>query len=165
MSLSDTCEEDSVTPDRISRDVVREAPLLRHDDTVGAAVRLLLDSGLPALPVVDADERYAGIFGEREFMAALFPRYLGELSYAGFVPATLDDALEKRAACGQELVRDHFNTDHVDVGTDFSDAQLAETFLHHRVLIIPVADAGRVQGVITRSDFFARLAELFLARA
>jgi hypothetical protein len=35
---------------------------------------------------------------------------------------------------------------HVDVGSDFSDAQLAETFMHHRVLIIPVVDYGRVIG-------------------
>jgi CBS domain-containing protein len=145
-------------------DLIRQAPLLRHDDTVGQAVQLLVESELPALPVVDAHGRYAGIFGEREFMAALFPGYLGELSYAGFVPATLDDALEKRAACRQELVRDHMNTDHVDVGPGFSTAQLAETFLHHRVLILPVADAGRVEGVIVRADFFRSLAELFLRR-
>jgi CBS domain-containing protein len=154
-----------VSPDQLSRDLVRKAPVLRHDDSVGAAIQLLLDSGLPALPVVDPDGRLAGIFGEREFMGALFPKYLGELSYAGFVTATLDEALEKRAGCRNEPVRDHMNTDHVDVGPDFSDAQLAETFLHHRVLIVPVAEGGHVQGVITRADFFRRLAERFLARS
>jgi CBS domain-containing protein len=30
------------------------------------------------------------------------------------------------------------------------------------VLIIPVVDAGHVQGVITRADFFRRLGERFL---
>jgi CBS domain-containing protein len=54
------------------------------------------------------------------------------------------------------------NTEHVDVPTDASDVQVAETFLHHRVLIVPVTDRGAVQGVITRSDFFARLAVRFL---
>ena len=53
-------------------------------------------------------------------------------------------------------------TDHVDVGADFSDAQVAETFLHHRVLIVPVVDDGRLVGVITRSDFFTALAQRFL---
>ena len=56
------------------------------------------------------------------------------------------------------------NTEHVDVGTDFSDAQVAEIFLHHRVLIVPVLDDGRVVGVITRTDFFRALAERFLER-
>jgi CBS domain-containing protein len=151
-----------MTPDRLGRDLVRKAPLLRRDETVGAAVQQVLDSGLPALPVVDSGDRLVGIFGEREFMGALFPGYLKELKYAGFVPSTLDDAIEKRAACRHEPVGDYMHTEHIDVGTDFSDAQLAETFLHHRVLIIPVVDAGKVQGVITRADFFGRLGQRFL---
>jgi CBS domain-containing protein len=151
-----------MTPDGLSRDLVRDSPLLRRDDTVGAAVRQVLESGLPALPVVDADGRLAGIFGEREFMGALFPGYLKELKYAGFVPSTLDDAIEKRAACRHEPVGDYMHTEHVRVDSDFSDAQLAETFLHHRVLIIPVVEARRVQGVVTRADFFRRLGERFL---
>jgi CBS domain-containing protein len=151
-----------MTPDQLSRELVRETPLLRHDDTVGTAIRRLLDSGLPALPVVDADNRFVGIFGEREFMGALFPGYLKELKYAGFVPSTLDDAIQKRAACRDEPVGDYMYTKHIEVGRDFSDAQLAETFLHHRVLIIPVVGSGRVQAVITRADFFRRLGERFL---
>jgi hypothetical protein len=47
------------------------------------------------------------IFGEREFMAALFLGYVRQLGYAGFVPRKLDDALEKQAACRGEPVADH----------------------------------------------------------
>ncbi len=154
-----------MTPDQLSRDLVREAPLLHRDDTVGTAVGMLRDSGLPALPVVEADERLVGIFGEREFMGALFPGYLKELGYAGFVRSTLDDAIEKRAACRDEQVGDYMYTEHIDVGSDFSATQIAETFLHHRVLIVPVVDAGQVRGVITRADFFRRLADGFLGRS
>ncbi len=68
---------------------------------------------------------------------------------------------EKRAACRDEPVGRYMHTEHIDVGPDFSDAQIAETFLHHRVLIIPVVEAGTIQGVITRSEFFRRLAERF----
>ena len=34
------------------------------------------------------------------------------------------------------------NTEHVDVGADYSDTQVAEIFLHHRVLIVPVSTTG-----------------------
>ena len=47
-------------------------------------------------------------------------------------------------------------------GPDASDVQLAETFLHHRVLIVPVVDGGRVIGVVTRADFFRELAAKFV---
>jgi len=57
------------------------------------------------------------------------------------------------------------NTEHVDVPPDFADLQLAEVFIHHRVLIVPVTEHGRVTGIITRSDFFRALAERFNAAA
>ena len=78
------------------------------------------------------------------------------------MPRSLDEALEKRAACAGEAVGEHANTDHIDVGEDFSDTQLGEIFLHHRVLIVPIVDAGAVTGVVTREDFFRALAGRFL---
>jgi CBS-domain-containing membrane protein len=151
-----------MSPRSMTDPLLRETPLLHTRDTVEKAVRELLATELPALPVVDDDERLRGIFGEREFFAALFPGYLKELKYAGFVPRSIEDALEKRATCRNEPVSQHMNTEHIDVGPDFSDAQVAEIFLHHRVLLVPVADDGHVTGVITRSDFFRALAERFL---
>ncbi len=152
-----------MSPRTITELVRRDAPLLRDDMALSDAVSALLDSELPALPVVDAGDRLVGLFGEREFMGALFPGYVKELSYAGFVPRSMESVLEKRASCRSEPVGKHMNTEHVDVPPDFADVQLAETFLHHRVLIVPVAEKGRVVGVITRSDFFAALAERFLS--
>jgi CBS domain-containing protein len=151
-----------MSPRSVSNSLVRDTPVLAADDLVETAVRRLLESELPALPVADESGRYRGIFGEREFFAALFPGYLSELGYAGFVPRALEDVLDKRAACRLDPVGKHINTEHVDVGPDFSDAQVAETFLHHRVLILPVVDAGGVIGVITRGDFFRAVARRVL---
>ena len=154
-----------MSPRTIAELVHREAPLIRRDEQIGPALERLLKSRLPALPVVDEQERFAGIFGEREFITALFPGYLGTLGSAGFVPKSIDVALEKRHSCRFEPVSKHMNTDHVDVGSDFSDVELAEIFLHHRVLIIPVTKDKRVIGLVTRSDFFAAVAERFLANS
>jgi CBS domain-containing protein len=144
---------------------IEDAPSLRADEPVVEGVRTLLASGLPALPVVDAEGDLVGLFGEREFMAALFPGYVGELHYAGFVSGRLDEALEKRAACASEPISRHMNTDEVWVNKEFSDVGVAEIFLHHRVLVVPVVDARRPRGVITRTAFFRRLAEGFLERS
>jgi CBS domain-containing protein len=150
-----------MSPRSVSDPLVRATAVLNADDSVETAVRRLLDTDLPALPVADG-ERYCGIFGEREFLQALFPGYLDQLGGAGFVTKSLESALEKRGSCRRDEVRKYMNTEHVDVGTDFSDAQVAEIFLHHRVLILPVIDdSGRVSGVITRSDFFRAVARCF----
>ncbi len=55
------------------------------------------------------------------------------------------------------------NEEHVEVDEDFADLQLAEVFLHHRVLIVPVLRGKRVIGMVTRADFFRELAGRFLA--
>ena len=148
-----------MSPDKIASTVRREVPLLRDDERLRDALGKIVGADVPALPVVDGDDRLVGIFGEREFIGALFPGYLKTLGYAGFVGRSLDDALEKRKTCGAERVVDHMNTDHIDVGEDFSDTQLAEIFLHHRVLIVPIVDGGRVSGIVTREDFFRALAQ------
>jgi CBS domain-containing protein len=153
-----------MSPRTVTDPLLRDAPLIRATDSVGDATRAVLDSGLPALPVVDDDDRLVGIFGEREFLGAVFPGYLKELKYAGFVTRSLEDALEKRRECRAEAVSAYMNTEHIDVGGDYSDAQVAETFLHHRVLLVPVVDDGKVVGVITRSDFFRSIADRFLAQ-
>jgi CBS domain-containing protein len=152
-----------MSPQRIASAVRREVPLLRDDQHVRDAVARIVEARVPALPVINAAETLRGIFGEREFIGALFPGYLKQLGFAGFVPRSLDDALQKRAACANRPVREYINTDHIDVGEDFSDTQIAEIFLHHRVLIIPIVDAGHVTGIVTRTDFFHALTQRLLA--
>ena len=141
------------------RVVIRPEPL-PGSSSVGQAVHRLLELDLPALPVVDDEGRYAGIFGEREFFAALFPGYFGQLGGAAFVTRSLDEALERRAGCVGEGLARHVNAEHVEVREDYSDAQIAETFLHHRVLVVPILDREkRPVGLVTRSAFFRALAE------
>lgn len=148
-----------MTPRTLGELTTRQVPLLREDEPVRSAVSKIIEAEVPALPVGDANEKLKGIFGEREFINAIFPGYMGELHYAGFLTKATDEALEWNRECGSDPVSKHMNTEHVDVGPDYSDAQLAETFMHHRVLIVPIADRGRVLGIVTRWDFFRALAE------
>ncbi len=154
-----------MSPRSIAQHALHHPEPLHASDTIEQAVRAVLAGELPALPVVDDRERYAGIFGEREFMAALFPGYLSQLKGASYLSRALDDALEKRESCRSEQIGKYMNTEHVDVDSDYGDTQLAEIFLHHRVLVVPVIDDGNVSGIITRRDFFRQLGQEFLDRA
>jgi CBS-domain-containing membrane protein len=148
-------------PDSIVQQTIREIDPLSVDDLIGVAARRLIDTELPALPAVESDGTFAGIFGEREFMSALFPGYVGELHSAAMVKRSVDEMIDRRSACALEPVRAFLTTDHILVEDDYSDTQLAETFLHHRVLIVPIATKGRVHAIVTRSEFFASLVERF----
>ncbi len=152
-------------PDSIVKQILREIEPLSAEEQIGPAARRVIEAGLPALPAVESDGRFAGIFGEREFMAALFPGYVGELASAAMVSRSIDETIERRSDCALQPIRRYLTTDHVVVEDDYSDTHLAELFLHHRVLIVPIASAGRVHAVITRHDFFCQLVERFGAIA
>jgi CBS domain-containing protein len=152
-------------PDSIVKQTIREVQPLSADEPIGSAARAVVASGLPALPAVEADGSFAGIFGAREFMTALFPGYVGELGSAAMVSRSVDETIERRSDCAEQPIRRWLTTDQVLVEDDFSDTQLAEIFLHHRVSVIPIASGGRVHAVVTRSDFFESLVARFGAIA
>jgi CBS domain-containing protein len=147
--------------DSIVKKALREIEPLDADELIGPAARRVIDQGLPGLPAVEKSGAFVGIFGEREFMEALFPGYVGELASAAMVSRSVDETIERRANCAEQPIRRWLTTDHVLVEDDYSDTQLAELFLHHRVLIIPIATAGRVHAVVTRHDFFCELVKRF----
>ncbi|MBW8060126.1 MAG: CBS domain-containing protein [Solirubrobacterales bacterium] len=147
--------------DSIAKQTLREIEPLSADELIGAAARRVIEAGLPALPAVEADGRFAGIFGERELMVALFPGYVGELASAAMISRSVDETIERRSDCATEPIRRYLTTDHVLVEDTFSDTQLTEIFLHHRVLIVPIATEGRVHAVVTRHDFFCALVDRF----
>jgi CBS-domain-containing membrane protein len=149
-----------MSPDTLKRALVRQVPTLKTAEEIGHAVWTIIESGLPALPVVDEEDRLYGIFGEREFIGALFPAYFEQLRSARFVTHSIDDVIEQRLECRRDPVSKYANVEPIAARGDWSDAQLAETFLHHRVLVIPILDgADRVVGVVTRWEFFKALAE------
>jgi predicted transcriptional regulator len=152
-------------PDSIVKKTIREIEPLSAEEKVGVATRKVIEADLPALPAVEQDGTFAGIFGEREFMAALFPGYVGTLASARMVSRAIDETIDRRESCKDEPIREYLTTDHVVVEDDYSDTLLAEQFLHHRVLIIPIATKGKVHAVVTRNGFFRALAERFDSKA
>jgi CBS domain-containing protein len=143
----------------ILKATMREIDPLRDEDSVAHAARRVIESRLPALPAVKKDGSLAGIFGEREFIAAVFPRYVEILKWAAWIPGAVYPEIELRQECLVEQIRQYLTAEDVAVEGDRSDVAVAETFLHHRVLIVPITTNGKVGAVVTRSDFFRALAQ------
>jgi len=152
-------------PDSIVKETIREIEPLSIDDNVAEAAKRVIEMKLPGLPAVDSDGKFAGIFGEREFLGALFPGYMNELSSTAMIKRSIDHTIDRREECAAESIKKYLTTDHVLVEDDYSDTQLAELFLHHRVLVIPIATKGKVHAVVTRSDYFEAVARRFIEQA
>jgi CBS-domain-containing membrane protein len=152
-------------PRKITERTIRQGATIEADATIAQAVMTLRDSGMPALAVVNDRAVLVGLFGYREFFAALFPGYLRSLHSASYLTASLDEALEKRSECKSEPVADWMLTDHVEATAESSDLDLAEKFLHHRAGVIPVVNRDRhVTGYVTQVDFFNELAGEFVSQ-
>ena len=153
-------------PDSIVKETMREIEPLDVDDPVGSAARKRSSRpSLPALPAVDAKGKFAGHLRRARVHGRALPRLCRRARLLG------DDLAHHRrgdrapARLPQEPIAKYLTTDHVLVEDDYSDTQLAELFLHHRVLIIPIATDGRVHAVVTRNDFFDALVGRFIKRA
>src|SRR4051812_7342629 len=118
---------------RMAKELIEETVVeiepLPASEPIGSATRKGIASGLPALPAVNEDGSFAGIFGEREFMTAFFPGYMKTLASAAAIRRTIDETIERRLGCAEEPISEYMTTDHVVVDDDHSDTQLAEIFL------------------------------------
>ena len=83
----------------------------------------------------------------------------------------VDAAVEQLLASGlpalpvvdrHEPVRAHIDREHIDVGPDFSDTQVAEIFLPHNVLVVAILEDRRPVRLLPRIAFFGAVAERFV---
>lgn len=129
----------------VDASVPRSAPL-------SEAARLLGESRVGALAVLDEGRHVTGIFGELQLLSLLFPRYLGELHHTAFVrddPGLLAECFARVrdqpvGTSAQEPVT-------VDAGA--SATHVAERFLHLDMPAIAVVRDGTYLGMLSLADF------------
>jgi CBS-domain-containing membrane protein len=134
---------------------------LKDSDTVGEAIRRMLDSRVSDLPVVDADGRLAGLFRVDRLYAELLPR-AAQLPYGmpdlSFVHDSLDDLAGRLREFSDRPVRDFVvPAEHV-VKPGVSPVEVV-LLLYRGANSIPVVGAdGRLVDMVTARDVLAALA-------
>jgi len=138
--------------DYLSRYIRRGVtPLNRHDSVREAARRLSVEQ-LTDLPVVGADGKVAGLFGEKELIEALSPSHLGELSDTTFIARDFEETAEEARKVMDEPIEEFMRRQYATLSGDFSILHCCELFLHERQGVIPILDHGKPVGLIRRSD-------------
>jgi CBS domain-containing protein len=126
------------------------------DATFLEAAERLVESGLPALAVVDGNRRVVGFFGEDELLRGVFPRYLGELRHTAFTMDDISSLADRLAEVGSQPVTDHLRQALV-VDERSSATHLAELLLHHEVTAVALERDQRFAGMVTERDFCRKL--------
>ena len=119
---------------------------------VKEAARIMVDSAVSGLPVIDADGKLVGIVTEADFVA-------GEAGRRAENRAGLLRFLLNRQTVGDEelTVSDLMTRDVITVGPDSDHAEAARLMDREGVKRLLVTDNDRVVGIISRADMLRAL--------
>lgn len=121
------------------------------DGTFDEAARVLADSRLPAIAVLE-DGKVVGLFTDEELLRGVSPRYLDELRHTAFLESEVP-LQEHAAAVRDEPVRKHMRKP-IAVEVDTSSLHAAERFVHCEEGALAVVDQDdRFLGMLSRAEF------------
>ena len=110
---------------------------IRPDQTIAAAVKILIDYHLSAIPVVDEGKNLVGVLSEADCLrASLVGGYHNE---------------------SVALVKDLMTTQADVISPDTELSAATELFLQNKRRMIPVVEAGTLVGLVTRKDLMAAI--------
>jgi CBS domain-containing protein len=145
------------------REVMDPEPVtVRSDTPVEDVIRLLGDSELPGVPVVEEDGRCVGIVTEADLVIAdeqgdlHLPHYIELFGGVVFLEPLrhFEERLRKATAL---TVADLMTEDPVTVGPDASVREAGRTIAERGHNRLPVVEHGRLVGVVTRVDVLEAL--------
>lgn len=130
------------------RDVMSDHPRTVPADTpLREAARLLVRTGLGALPVVDEETRVVGMVSEREVIRHLLSTHVfGGADVRGIAPGT-----------ATKRVRDVMSRQVLCVAPEQPIAEVASLMSNKDVDRVPVVREGRLVGFLTRGDIVRKL--------
>lgn len=131
--------------------------------TVAEAMKVLRDSRIRQLPVVDENNKVLGLLTSRKLLHLTLPRYISEglLKDVKFAP-DLPQFHQKCAELAGKDVCEVMDKDFAKIGPDVSVMEVATIFVSSErpiECILVVDNQDRLLGIISPWDIFKRLCE------
>jgi CBS domain-containing protein len=121
---------------------------VQESAALAEAVAELFEARVPAVAVLDADDRVLGILSERDVLRAVFPGYLAEIRHTAFLPDDAPVLAELAARARDRPIRDFTRVSEVLDGA-YSQIHAAERLLHSGDDALPVVENGRFIGMLS----------------
>ena len=138
--------------------MVRKVVTIGPDDDVAAAVRLLVDHDISALPVVDADNRVLGVLSEGDLLhreedgtLRRRPWWVEALTPSGTLALDYAKSHGRRVA---EVMSDKV----VSASEDTPLSEIANILEKNRIKRVPILKDGKLVGIVSRSNLIQALA-------
>jgi CBS domain-containing protein len=153
-------------PDALCRSIMSAPPaVLKPTDSLLSALQTMVQQRLPALPVVDGDDRYVGMLARSRLIALAMPRVishqdeqhpLSHLLQVGFIQDTLVDLQQRVDAVAKDPVSRYLDTEVPVLGPD-TPLMNAMLFLYRQRNVLPVVENGKLLGIVSVWDVLARI--------
>ena len=126
------------------------------DATVQEAAKLMLERRISALPVMDRKDRVIGIVSEGDLVRRT---ELGtDAARSWWLQAFAEDSARDYVKTHGASVADVMTSPAVTVRRTTSLQEIARLLEKHRIKRVPVLEAGRLLGIVSRADLVRRLA-------
>lgn len=142
---------------RAKQVMTRPIHMVAADASVYDAAQVLLNAGVSAAPVVDADGKMLGIVSEADLM---FRTEIGTVPGKSWLQRLLAD----EAALARDYIRAHshrvadvMTKNVVTAEEQTSLADIAALMQRHRVKRIPILREGRIVGIVSRANLIQGL--------
>jgi CBS domain-containing protein len=144
--------------------IMTTAPVaLREDESVADAAAKLLSQHHPNLPVLDAGERYVGMFGIEDLLGLLVPRVAlagNLLSNLRFISDDPGDLRRKFRAVRNRRVGEFANRSGATLDPDAPEIEAIRLFCRgHSVLPVVEKQSRKLLGIVSRWDALRALVE------
>ncbi|MGP1418648.1 MAG: CBS domain-containing protein [Sphaerochaetaceae bacterium] len=133
---------------RMTRNPVAVGP----DVTVEEAAKIMKQEKVHRLPVLDKDKRLVGVISEKDILRAL-PSPVSSLS-----------AYEMPYLLSKLTVKKLMSKDPITISKDTIVEDAARLMVDQDLSCLPVMDGDKLVGIVSKSDLFKMLLELFGAR-
>ncbi|RAQ97834.1 DUF190 domain-containing protein [Thermogemmatispora tikiterensis] len=146
---------------RTAADVMnRQVRTVRPEQSLREAARLMVETGLRRLPVVDRDQRLVGMLSRTDLLRAVTPSPLASEAEEREPEPGDSVAMAEGSSAASASIKDYLRPAVATVHEDTSLAEVLEALLQSPLKRVVVVDDGNhVRGIISDVDVLAHLQE------
>jgi CBS domain-containing protein len=138
-------------------EIMRPVVSITPDTSEREALKVLLETELPGVPVVDEEGLLVGFVTDGHLLASALPEYLKVMADVSFVSEAGDRWVDYFVESADRPVSEVMSTQVSQIELGKSQVVAAHKMVHDGVSSVIVTDNGKVVGVVTRLDLYAAI--------
>jgi CBS domain-containing protein len=135
-------------------EVMRPAVSVRQDTPAIDAFKVMLDNGVPGIPVVNDRGYLVGFVHEAHLLASTLPPFVTFVKNLPRSPEGADGWVRYKRSAMDRPVEELMDREAPAVDIEHSEIVAAHKMVHDGAPCVIVTDSGRVAGIVTRTDLY-----------